>query len=211
MHHNAKLLLVALAAAGVLAAAVGSASATRLAASSQTTRGAWSALVFEAPAASISLTCPVTFEGTMHSRTISKAAEALVGYITRAIIDEVNCRGGRARLLVASLPWHSRYSSFSGTLPSIAAITKRIVGASWLIFVRILGIEVTCLYRSTTTEPVIGTLAREGGGVLTSDSISGTIPTTSGVTCPATGTLRGTSTSLTVLGGTERIRVTLVA
>ncbi len=205
-----KLLLTALAATGVLAVLVGSASATRLAASSQTTRGAWSALVFEAPSSGVRVICPMTFEGTLHSRTITKTAESLIGYITRVIVGESRCTGGRVRILPESLPWHSRYGSFAGALPNITSITKRIVGAAWLLLINVLGTEISCLYRSTAAQPVTGTLTREAGGLLTTDRLGGEITSSTGGICPR-GALSGTSTSLTVLGGTERIRVTLVA
>ena len=108
--------------------------------------------------------CPLTVEGSFHSRTFAKVAESLVGYITRASLNEGLCTGGTATYLRETLPWHLRYSSFTGTLPTITSMTTRIIG---------LGVNVTeafggrCLYRTTTERPGIGIWTREAGGRIT--------------------------------------------
>ncbi len=111
-------------------------------------------------------------------------------------------------MLTARLPWHMRYASFAGTLPNITSITSRVIGGEFLILVRILGIEVSCLYLTSTTEPGIETSGREAGGSLTGVSLSGEIRSATGGTC-ARGRLSG-SGSLTSAGGGS-LRVTLVA
>jgi hypothetical protein len=94
--------------------------------------------------------CRVTFEGSFHSRTFSKVARALVGYITSAIVAEAGCTGGSARALPTTLPWHLQYASFTGTLPDITGIRLRVVGAGFQIQEPI----VTCLYRTSEAEPL---------------------------------------------------------
>ncbi len=209
MRHGIRLLSASLCAATVLAAAVGTASATRVATSSQTARATWTGMEFIAEGVT-TVRCPVTFEGSIHSRTILKTPGLLLGYITRGTVGEASCTNGSARLLTASLPWHSRYKTFFGTLPSITAIDTNIIGAEWLIGTRVLGVEISCLYTSTAAEPLQMHLSREASGGMTSEAISGSVRSSTGGICPR-GSLGGTSSTLTVAGRSERIIVTLVA
>jgi hypothetical protein len=117
-----------------------------------------------------SIECVVTFEGSFHSRTLSKVSGQLVGYITRAAATRP-CREGAAAegwvlngtetppggTAVQTLPWHLRFLSFSGTLPAITAIRIQVVGMSFLYRNTIFA----CLYRSTTGEPWFFILNRE--------------------------------------------------
>jgi hypothetical protein len=200
-------VLSALVLAGALA---GVSSANRLAFSSNTWRAAWS-MAGEPPPGFIS--CPFTLEGSFHSRTLSKVAEALIGYVTRATVAEVSCRGGKMRFLPERLPWHVRYASFTGTLPNITSITARIIGLSVLgEWNEIPGTQ--CLYVSTATRPARFILGRSTTtGVITEFRMDETavIPKTSGgALCHPEIFLSGL-TAPTVLGSTATITVTLVA
>jgi hypothetical protein len=187
-----------------LAVLVGNASANRLSISSQTRRDVWTSMEFEA---GITARCPVTLEGSVHSTVSSKTAGALSGYVTRAIVGEASCIGGRARALTENLPWHIRYTSFVGTLPDITAISETIIGARFLIAASfpIIG-TVSCLYVSEVSHPATGTLNLGTGGVINSVTAGGRI-NGSGI-CPE-GSLRGSGT-VTVLGSTTAITVRLI-
>jgi hypothetical protein len=193
-----------LAAFVLMAVLVADASASRLRTSSQTRRDVWTGIEFEA---GVTVRCPLTLEGSVHSSTSSKTAGALSGYITRAIIGEASCSGGRARVLTENLPWHIRYASFAGTLPNITSIRENIIGARWLILASfpIIG-SVSCLYVSETSHPATGTLNLAAGGTITGVEAGGRI-NGSGI-CPE-GSLRGNGT-VTVLGSSTAITVTLI-
>jgi hypothetical protein len=186
-----------LSAVAILATLTSTATAGRLSASSQTLRATFASVRFASGFGTTE--CAVTFEGSLHSRTIAKTAGALIGYITRAALG--TCSRGSATVLTASLPWHARYSSFSGTLPNIAAIAGAVTGAQVQISEPVFG--VTCLMSGGTTT---GTLNREAGGVITTAVIGGESPTNCGIN----GTISGTSSSLTVLGAATRMTVTLI-
>ena len=75
--------------------------------------------------------CTMTLAKTLHSR-ISKVLGALIG-TTSITINTDRCTGGNMGLLVggrrvtgAQGPYHLTYRSFSGTLPNITAITRRL-------------------------------------------------------------------------------------
>lgn len=133
--------------------------------------------------------CNVTLEGSFHSRTLSKVAESLIGYINRASVG--GCEAGTATILTETLPWHVRYTSFAGALPNITAISTKVVGTAFRIR-EPFGIE--CLSRSTVEAPTTGTYNREAGGRITNAVIGGTIPCGS-----FTGTLSGTSNSISAI------------
>ncbi len=208
MRKRSKILLGMLGATILLAASVSTASATRLESSSQSIRASWAQMIFRGFGASV--TCRVTLEGTLHSRTIVKTNESLIGYITRVIVREETCTGGTARALSETLPWHVRYRSFEGPLPGITAINTNVIGAKFRVGATVFGTNVFCLYTTTVAQPNIGSFAREGGGALTSVAVSGTIRSSGEFGC-SEGTLSGSSESLTVLGGTTRITVRLIA
>jgi len=207
MHTRTKLLLSALTAALVLSAAVGTASARRLALSNQTFRAIWNPLVFSNAAESIEVRCAVTLEGSFHSSTLSKVNEQLVGYVTSAKVAEAGCSGGKARALTETLPWHIRYESFAGTLPTITSIGVRLVGAAFLIEV----FGVSCLYLTEASHPARGQINLSSGVATSLRALeSPAIPKHSGsFLCPGEGVFRGTTTSLTSQSGGS-ITVTLV-
>lgn len=197
---NVKLPIAAAGAAVTLFVFVGVASGNRLSVSSSTMRATWTSAELSGGFGTVS--CAFTLEGSMHTRTTTKTAGALVGYVTRASVGP--CRTGSATVLTATLPWHVRYSSFAGTLPNIVSITENITDSAWQIKEPVFG--VTCLFAASETEPNTVSLSREAGGALTSARLGGTIESN----CGLRGTAGGTSGTPTVLGSTTRITVTLI-
>jgi hypothetical protein len=206
MIRQSRILLALVGATVVLGALVGNASANRLSSSSSTIRAVFNPMTFSG-AGFVNVNCPVTLEGSLHSRTIVKTVGSLIGYINRASLALASCTGGTATINQASLPWHVRYAGFTGTLPNITAINTNIVGASFEV--RDPGLGVTCNYTTSAASPATGRYNREAGGLLTGVTVGGSIPTSSGFPCP-TGTLSGTSSAPTEVGTTTRIRVTLI-
>jgi hypothetical protein len=220
---SSKILLTALTAALVLGAAVGTTSARRFEVSNQRFRVVWTALEFtgrEPFGGTLRITCPVTLEGSLHSRTLSKVSGQLVGYITSANLTRP-CNGGEAWILNGSerlwdgttptttLPWHIRYDSFTGTLPIIEAIRVQLVGAAFLIRGPL---GVNCLFRSTAAAPAFGFLNREAGGNISglrADETSRILRSEGTAGCPPEGSFAGEGT-VTLQGTTTKIRVTLV-
>jgi len=198
-----KPLLAVVGAAVLLGALVGAATAGRLSTSSQTLRATFASLEF---AGAFGTTrCPVTVDGSFHSRTTSKVASSLVGQITRAVIG--TCARGSATVLTETLPWHVRYASFSGTLPNISSIQATIVGVASRIREEVGG--VACLSRTTVEEPATMRFNREAGGTVTSAVLGGTVR--AGAEClEVSASFIGTSNSLTVLNNTTRITITLI-
>lgn len=165
-------LLLAIASASVLLGVLAmAASARRLEVSSSTIRETFRELRFASELGSLS--CPVTLEGSLHSRTIAKVAATLIGYITRARLGF--CQIGTATILTETLPWHVRYASFAGTLPNITSYVTNIVG--FTLKYRDLNFGLICRPRSTEAEPLIGTY-RVSTGLISGERISGTLPTT---------------------------------
>jgi hypothetical protein len=212
MRHRSKLMLAALTAAIAFGALVSVADANRAATSSQNIRVVWSEITFAGSGEFGAVICRVTLEGSVHSRTISKVAEALIGYANRVSVDEAGCTGGRARANQESLPWHVRYESFSGSLPNITAVNGRFVGVEFTISS---SLGITCRYKSTAASPFRGIVNRNTTtGTAERVRIDETrqIPLSSGNGfCPTPATLRGVSNPATVAGSTTAITVTLVA
>ncbi|MBS1868330.1 MAG: hypothetical protein JSS99_01570 [Actinobacteria bacterium] len=215
MRTRSKLLLATLTVAVMLASAVATASAGRLSVSEARFRITWSSLELSGFATNVR--CALTLEGSYHSRTSAKTAEALAGYITGATVRHP-CTGGEAwafngtenlegTTLANSLPWHIRYESFSGTLPNITEITDKLVGARFLIKATFLGITIRCVYTTTATEPAHGPTRRDiTSRTLTSHRAEGSIRSETGG-CP-TGTFSGEGPITTPAGA--RITVTLI-
>jgi hypothetical protein len=196
MHTRIKPLFVALTAALIFGAAV-SASATRLASSSDTFRTAFARLEWVSNFF-FTIQCQFTVEGRYHSRTISKVNESLIGYVTSAYFG--SCTGGSFAVAGESLPWHVRYRGFTGTLPRIETITQGIIGARFRMG--------TCELTTSASSPGIYTLNHEFGGIITEVRASGNV-VTSGSFCPSSIQLGGTGVPTDQTGA--RIRITLVA
>ncbi|HZV73420.1 MAG TPA: hypothetical protein VFF79_06870 [Conexibacter sp.] len=212
---SSRLTGVALAILTMLVA-VQSASANHLSISQETLRVVWpeeSKINFSNTAGGIEISCALTLEGSFHSKTIVKTSGSLMGYVTRAIFGPVsNCLKTNVTnitTLTASLPWHIRYDSFTGTLPAIGGLRLQVAGFAFLLT----AFGASCLYRSTAANPFFGVASRESGGVITGlQAEEGTsMPLFSGgILCPASVTFSGTATRVTKLGETAAIRLTLI-
>ncbi len=203
--------LLAIAGATVLLAAlVSAASANHISSSSRTIRATWRTMEFIPPVGE-TVRCPVTLEGSLHSSTIAKVVGALIGYITRASIISSGCAGGHATILTSTLPWHVRYRGFAGTLPNITRIETGVIGSSFLVE-GTFGIE--CLYVSSASEPTIGNyVVNSSTHAITGAEVSGEINSTTGCGIfgeHIRGKLAGTSATISQLGSTAGITVTLI-
>jgi hypothetical protein len=200
-----KLLPATAGATILLGLLVGAAPARTLSTSSQTFRATFDSIRLEVFLGQIE--CRLTMEGSFGSRSVTKSAESLIGYITGATFGL--CNNGVLVILRETLPWHLRYSSFSGELPNITSIRTSAIGFAFLF--RPAVFEVSCLARSTQERPLGIWYNREPATrVLTTASLVGTMP----ITCPGLGT--GSSTvgsangALSVLNSSTRITVTLI-
>ena len=208
MRNRTRAACVALTAAFSLALATGSASANRFSYSSQSFRIIWTSLTFSEAGGNFPISCPVTLEGSFHSATVAKVREALVGYITRASVNNAGCSEGQATILRESLPWHVKYQSFTGTLPRITGVRHYLIGAAFQIEP---GLGIVCLARSSERFPAAGDATREAGGNITSLTPDSTlaIPVT-GTACPEAGIFSG-SGEVFVQGSSERrVRLSLI-
>lgn len=208
MRHRTRFAVGMVAAGFLLLALVGHASANRLSLSNQNIR--WSFVEYSSTNAGITISCELTLEGSFHSRTITKVRGALVGFINRASVRP-GCRGewGDMRFLTETLPWHTRYVGFAGTLPNITSITLDVIGYSWSYPGLGMG---PCLYRSTVEGPARWILARESRGAVTSvradESIAVPLARGEGL-CASSINYRGVGT-VSLAGTTNAISITLI-
>ena len=187
------------------------ATANRLSIGEPRFRAVWSEMLFYRIADMVEIRCPITLEGSFHSRTLTKILGTLVGHITRASVATGSCVGGRMRWLTTRLPWHLKHDTFNGSLPNITSIVYRGVGAEFLLEYTIMGVPLSCLY--VTSEPKSIFMAFKRDTVtrqLTRIEASLTDLTSStGGSCRTIG-IFGESSSLTRLGFGETITVTLI-
>ncbi|HEX7289689.1 MAG TPA: hypothetical protein VF250_01070 [Conexibacter sp.] len=211
MKKHTSLLCALIAATAAMALLAGGASARNISTSSQQLRAVWNPLIVTEPGGA-SVRCPLTLEGSFHSSTLAKVNYSLTGYITSGSLGAPgSCTGGEGTLLTETLPWHTRYFGFTGTLPNISTISILVSGAA----VRIRLPTGTCLFvaRESTAEHILGTLNRNvTTQELTSITAGGEI--TSNEACAFGLRIRarisGTSTSFTVLNTNNRITVRLI-
>lgn len=206
MHTRPKCVLAMVVAATALLLAAGSAGARILEVSNPSFR--WVMRNFTLRGGGLTIVCPVTMEGSFHSRTIAKTAGLLVGHVTRAEFQSP-CEGTNVRALSGTLPWHLQYDSFTGTLPNIETVYFRIVGMAFSI--EIFG--QSCLYQSLETR------ALRIGGRLSPERVVTTVfvderfllPRFSGsISCPSEITISGSGT-MTLLGSsTQTITISLI-
>jgi hypothetical protein len=213
MRTQARLALAGLAATLLMAFALGSASAGRLSFSSQTFRITWSSFEFFGEGGvEATVRCPLTLEGSFHSRTTSKVFGLLIGYVNRATVSpRERCTGGAATILTATLPWHVNYDSFSGTLPNLTSVGFRIRKTAILVEV---GLGTTCLYQEGgeggTTAGAIA--FREASGRINAfrlDELARLVRVSGTFGCPTSLGFRGTG-SLSAGGTTTSVTVTLI-
>jgi hypothetical protein len=213
----------ALAAAVMLACVVSSASARSLSISNQNIRVTWRSLEFDGTV--VVIRCPVTLEGSFHSRTIAKVERSLIGAITRANVAQDACANGR---LIAfngtepynggtapqTLPWHLTYESFGGTLPNISSIdillSRFRFGFSANSCVAQYGAETDNITfraaRDVNTRAITSLVPVAGRNTMTKireDNDPFNI-------CPGSVRFAGASTSVTLLGATSVLTMTLI-
>jgi hypothetical protein len=210
---HTRILLTTLTATIILATNITTATAQRLSISNPRIRIVWGALELSNSITANTVRCAVTLEGSFHSRTIVKVRELLVGYITRANIQNTQCTGGRATVLQEKLPWHLTYQSFRGTLPRITEVLMNLIRAGFLI--EIPGVN-NCQSVSSLANPMRGIANLN----ITTGQIEGMrvdenarIPLTNapgGFACGlGSGTFRGVGTE-TLLGTNCLIFITLI-
>jgi hypothetical protein len=221
MHPSVKLTLAALAAALLLSVIVSAATARSLSTSEQNIRATWSSLEFSA--AEVTVRCPMTLEGSFHTRTIVKIAGDLVGGDPGAVIAQTACTGGtistfngieryNGTTTPRTIPWHDVYVGFSGTLPRIE-IEISGIGRFRFGFRDASGL---CTGQYGSESDLIQTgLAREAGGAITEISpVAGHNTATlirrdGGLFCPNSITVSGRG-SFMRRGATTRITLTLI-
>jgi hypothetical protein len=130
-----------------MALALSSASARNFSVNEQGFSIRWASLTFGYHVADVR--CPVTLRGSFHSRTMVKTTGLLIGAITGATGNTAACTGGRITLLVETLPWHLRYTSFTGTLPRISSINLGIAGRA----IQLEAEGIFCLFTTEAGEP----------------------------------------------------------
>jgi hypothetical protein len=176
MKHLNKVLLGTLAAVTLLAAVASSASANRISISNQSIRAIWSPLFIIVPNTSAAeFQCQMTLEGSFHSRTMSKVATSLIGYITRAAVSHPCTRNGEmwvhngveaplGATPGTSLPWHMTYQSFSGTLPNISEVRILLRGIRVTALWRLLEVVACLAVFGNATESIISEWKVGAGG-----------------------------------------------
>jgi hypothetical protein len=216
MHIRTRLALASLAATLVFAAAADLAGARRIEVSEQRFRVVFPRVGYSSEGTNVE--CSITLAGSFHSRTISKVSGQLIGYITSGNVHRP-CNAGEAWLLngterlpdgtaPATLPWHVRYESFSGTLPNITRIKIQIIGYSYLEIC----IGTSCLYKSTAARPVALFLEVSGGKITSAnwdEAMRVPLFISGGILCPAELVLAGAG-EVTAAETTTRIAVRLV-
>lgn len=195
-----KIALAVATAASALGIAVGMASGNRLAGNLLIGRARLASLEFTGGGATVR--CPVTLEGSLHSRTVSKIAELLIGYVTRGTVG--TCTGGNARINTETLPWHERYVGFTGVLPRIETIRGKLIRPSWTIAAS--AIPVPCRY---TAAEITRTAIVEANGTITGGTFTKSNIASETFGCPGTNEMKGTGTIESESGGPAI--VTLVA
>jgi hypothetical protein len=202
---RARTIICAAGAALLLTHAVGTASANRLSVSNKRFRMTWPFFTVSSPEGGFHVVCPLTLEGSLHAATFTKLGASLVGLVTRATIGP--CSEGNATVLTATLPWHLRYWSFSGPLPSIASIRLALAGMALQVEP---GLGVLCLVATSASTFELVELRREAGGNLTFAAFEGfTIPfRRTNPECPAAAVFSGTG-EVWALESLTRIALTL--
>jgi len=182
------------------------AAARNLSYSSREFRIMWASLSFSAEEGGISITCPVTLEGSFSERTATKVQDALRARITRSTVG--TCIEGRATILAETQPWDVTYQSFTGTLPNISGVRYELLNAAFQVEAS----GITCLARTSTQFPAAGDAARDANGRITSltpDS-SLAIPTTGSIACPRFGIFTGSGEVFVQGSSSTRVTLTLI-
>lgn len=195
---------VAVLATTLLLALSATAAASRLSYSSKEFRITWASLKFSASEGGVSITCPVTLEGSFHERTATKTREAVAARITSSTVG--TCREGNATILAETQPWEVTYQSFTGVLPNITGVRYALINAAFQVEP---GLGIVCLARTSNEWQAAGDARRDANGRITSLTTDSTlpIPTTGNAECPEFGIFFGTGEVF--VQGSSTVRVTL--
>ena len=196
MRNAVAAALCAAIATGLLALGLSTASARNFSMSTQNIRVTFHEIEFVA--GNIDNTCDVTLEGSVHSRTVAKVLNTLMGYVTR--VELSNCKV-LTTVLTETLPWHVKYTGFSGNLPNISAITGTVRSAFRISI---------CL--CSHDFPVVVTRAPATRALTAVTLPSHEVPLI-GALCPEPrmGVMRSNfDGTIAVLGGTTAVSVTLI-
>ncbi|HEV7774720.1 MAG TPA: hypothetical protein VGO48_15675 [Conexibacter sp.] len=194
-----RLLFAAVGAAVLLGALVSSASAGRLSHSSLTLDATYARMDIRGGLGTVE--CEVITNETLHTRAITKTRLLLMGYITAANVNR--CARGGATFLRETLPWHVRYDSFTGTLPNITGLAKRVIGVSERITEPVF--RISCLFRTTPETPFIQT-TNLTGGTITTLVVGGSIACNPGSILVS---MSGSTNNVVDAGG-ARVTITLI-
>jgi hypothetical protein len=216
MRTRTKTMLCAFTTTLALATAVASVDARRLEFSNQRLRMTWNPLNFSNAGRGFSTNCPVTLEGSFHSRTLSKVSGSLVGYVTRTYVDRANCApnliffaSGMPESEINTLPWHVRYDSFSGTLPLITEIKLQVIDFRPEIELN----STICRFKSTAARPLyLLVTITETGRLEKVLPTTATIPFNEGnpLLCPPEIAISGRGSITLLASATTEITVRLV-
>jgi hypothetical protein len=145
-------IVAGLTAALLLGLAVSSATAGRLSTSNTKFRVTWNSLVFlpDEESTLLRMTCRLTLDGSFHSATFRKVPGAVIGAVTRGIVESSHCAGlsapNRATILQETLPWPLTYEAFSGTLPDIDGLLFLLRRYAFQFSGTAAGLPFLCLY-----------------------------------------------------------------
>jgi hypothetical protein len=216
VRHRTRLLLITLTATTALATALaGTSNASRLSSSNQNFRATWSPVSFQTEGeGGIIVECNVTVEGSFHYRTIIKQARSLIGYVTKATIAHPCGGSGEAwadngienaglGTIPNSLPWHLTYEAFEGTLPNITGI-RFLVRPRYTVRTALTG-----LCKMEGNSQGVLKLNAGAGIFIKSDETIALSKTSGGFFCVA-GHFGNTGGTVTLLGNTTSITITLI-
>ncbi len=158
MRTHSKLILAALAATMLLSIGIGTASARGLSVNERNFEFIWNEalgtpktkLELIARNTGANIQCRVTLLGSFVERTIKKEVNLNQNKINHAALE--GCTGGGVTFHQETLPWNSRYRSFTGTLPRIRSITIGLIGISFIIEAG----GLTCQTRTEVNHPGVG-------------------------------------------------------
>ncbi len=190
----------------LLAAGSAVASARNLSVSNQNMRATWARLTI-----GVFSQCPVTLEGSFHSRSFTKAPRSLVGAITRALVNRPSCVVTEFSPKTETLPWHVTYESFTGTLPNISGINFLLSRFRFLVTI---GGFCTNAEYGQPVDNITLRASREAGGALTTiEPVEGRNIlrlVRGGPTCPVEIRMQGPEGIVTLLNSSTGISVTLI-
>jgi hypothetical protein len=213
MRTRTKLTLTTATASLLMALAVSFATAGRISSTNRSFRATWSSLAFFTFESEAEIRCPVTLESSFHSGTIRKTRGALIGALTRGIVKNESCTGGRVTVLQETLPWHFTYESFAGTLPAIRTLTLLL--RRYQFRIEMPEFAITCLYSDQ------GRPEENLAGVLTVNEATGQVTEfnwlitryaswrSGSIFCPRRGGLEGVGQTF-MQNGLVRITITLI-